>query len=160
MQQHKKFFSELNKTIALFKNVFEKHTIDPHSRIYRVFCWNISLWNQPRSWFFSNKHSASKYFSPRMIMHQENLDYEFHCKYKIGKYTHSHGKPHHKNTNAPRSLYWVYLRPLGNAQGGHTLLHLYTNKVVKRQNLTKIPITPSIIKQVHALVTLDDMLQR
>jgi hypothetical protein len=41
---------------------------------------------------------------------------------------------------------------MDNAQGGHELLHLQTNKVVKRRNLTKIPITPSIIKQVHALL--------
>jgi Ran GTPase-activating protein (RanGAP) involved in mRNA processing and transport len=43
-------------------------------------------------------------------------------------------------------------------QGGHELLHLQTNNVVKRSNLTKIPITPSIIKQVlHALAELDEM---
>jgi hypothetical protein len=44
-----------------------------------------------------------------------------------------------------------------NAQGGHELLHLQTNKVVKRRNLTKVPITPSIVKQVHALAELDKM---
>ena len=48
---------------------------------------------------------------------------------------------------------------MGNAQGAHCLLHLQTNKVVKRRNLTKIPITPSIIKKVHALATLEDMPQ-
>ena len=46
-----------------------------------------------------------------------------------------------------------------NSQGGHELLHLHTNKVVKHQNLTKILITPSIIKQVHALATLEYMPQ-
>ena len=46
-----------------------------------------------------------------------------------------------------------------NSQGGHEILHLQTNKVVKRRNLTKIPITPSIIKKVHALATLEDMPQ-
>jgi hypothetical protein len=46
---------------------------------------------------------------------------------------------------------------MDNAQGGHELLHLQTNKVVKRRNLTKIPITPSIIKQVHALAELEEM---
>ena len=48
---------------------------------------------------------------------------------------------------------------MGNAQGAHCLLHLQTNKVVKRRNLTKIPIMSSIIKQVHALATLDNMAQ-
>jgi hypothetical protein len=46
---------------------------------------------------------------------------------------------------------------MDNAQGGHELLHLQTNRVVKRRNLTKVPITPSIVKQVHALAELDDM---
>ena len=46
---------------------------------------------------------------------------------------------------------------MDNAQGGHELLHLHTNKVVKRRQLTKIPITPSNINQVHALAILDGM---
>jgi hypothetical protein len=46
---------------------------------------------------------------------------------------------------------------MDNAQGGHELLHLQTNRVVKRHTMTKISITPSIIKQVHALAVLDGM---
>ena len=46
---------------------------------------------------------------------------------------------------------------MDNAQGGHELLHLQTNQVVKRRTMANIPITPSIIKQVHALAVLDDM---
>jgi hypothetical protein len=92
-----------------------------------------------------------------MIMHHENLDYERHCKYQIGEYVQAHEEPIHTNTNAPRSLDCIYLRAMDNAQGGHELLHLQTNKVVKRRRLTKIPITPSIIKQVHALAVLDRM---
>ena len=48
---------------------------------------------------------------------------------------------------------------MDNSHNVHELLHLQTRNVVKRQNLTKIPITPSIIKQVHVLVTLDNMPQ-
>jgi hypothetical protein len=66
-------------------------------------------------------------------------------------------EPTHTNTNAPRSLDCIYLRPMDNGQGGHELLHLQTNKVVKRSNLAKIPITPSIVKQVHALAELEEM---
>jgi hypothetical protein len=107
---------------------------------------------------FPNKYGVSKYFSPRVIMHQENLEYEQHWKYQIGEYVQAHEEPKHTNTNAPRSLDCIYLQqPMDNAQGGHELLHLQTNKVVKRRTLTKIPITPSIIKQVHALVELDEM---
>jgi hypothetical protein len=107
--------------------------------------------------FFPNKNGVSKYFSPRMIMHKETLDYARHCKYQIGEYVQAHDKPDHTNMNAPRSLDCIYLRPMDNAQGGHELLHLQTNRVVKRRTMTKIPITPSIIKQVHALAVLDEM---
>ena len=115
----------------------------------------ISLARRRR--FFPNKYGVSNVFSPHMIMHQENLDYERHCKYQIGEYVQAHEEPTHTNTNAPRSLDCIYLRPMDNAQGGHELLHLQTNKIVKRSNLTKIPITPSIIKQVHALAELEEM---
>jgi hypothetical protein len=107
--------------------------------------------------FFPNKYGVSKVFSPRMIMHHENLDYERHCKYQIGEFVQAHEEPTHSNTDASRSLDCIYLRPLDNAQGGHELLRLQTNKVVKRRNLTKVPITPSIIKQVHALTEMDEM---
>jgi hypothetical protein len=107
--------------------------------------------------FFPNKYRVSKVFSPRMIMHQENLDYERNCKYQIGEYVQAHEEPKNTNTNAPRSLGCIYLRPMDNAQGGHELVHLQTNKVVKRRNLTKIPITPSIIKQEDALAELDEI---
>ncbi len=90
-------------------------------------------------------------------MRQENLDYARHCKYQIGEYLQAHNEPDHTNTNAQRSLDCIYLRPMDNAQGGHELLHLQTNQVVKRRTMANIPITPSIIKQVHALAVLDDM---
>ena len=85
------------------------------------------------------------------------MDYERYCKYKVGEYVQAHDNTHHKNKNSPLALDCVYLRPMENYQGSYELLHLYINKIVKRQNLTKILITPSIIKQVHSLATLDDM---
>jgi hypothetical protein len=90
-------------------------------------------------------------------MHKETLDYAHHCEYQIGEYVQAHDEPDHMNTNAPRSLDCIYLQPMDNAQGGHELLHLQTNRVVKRRMMTKIPITPSIMKQVHALAILDQM---
>jgi hypothetical protein len=92
-----------------------------------------------------------------MIMHQETLDYAHHCKYQIGEYVQAHDESDHTNTNAPRSLDCIYLRPMDNVQGGHELLHLQINRFVKRRTMTKIPINPSIIKQVHALAVLDEM---
>ena len=96
--------------------------------------------------FFPAKHGVSKYYSPRMILHQRNLDYTKHCQYALGTYVQAHEEPKISNTNAPRSLDCLYMRYNDNAQGGHELLHLQTNSLIKRRRVTPVPITPAIIK--------------
>jgi hypothetical protein len=36
--------------------------------------------------FFPAKHRISRYYRPRMILHQQNLDYSKHCKYFISMF--------------------------------------------------------------------------
>jgi hypothetical protein len=129
----------------------------PYTHLPRILVKYLVMESTKKLNFFPNKNGVSKYFSPRIIMHHETLDYKRHCKYQIGEYVQAHEEPQHTNTNASRSLDCIYLRPMDNAQGGHGLLHLQTNKVVKRRKLTKIPITSSIIKQVHAFAVLEEM---
>jgi hypothetical protein len=107
--------------------------------------------------FFPAKHGISKYYSPRMILHQKNLDYEKHLKYAFGTYVQAHDDPESKNNNAPRTLDCIYLRYSDAHQGGHELLHLQTNQLLRCQFVTPLPITPAIIKQVHALAEQDRM---
>jgi hypothetical protein len=92
-----------------------------------------------------------------MILHQDNIDYKRHCEYRIGEYVLAHDKPQKTNTNAPRALDCIYLRALDSIQEGHELLHLPTNSVIKRRKLTKIVLTPSIIRMVHRLAEIDNM---
>ena len=106
---------------------------------------------------FPNKHGVSKYYSPRMILHHQNIDYDRHCKFSTGMYVEGHDEPDPSNTNAPRSLDCIYLRPTNSAQGGHDLLHLATNKQITRRKVTACPITPSIIRQVHAIAEMEGM---
>jgi hypothetical protein len=101
--------------------------------------------------YFPNKNGVSKYYSPRMILHQENIDYDRHCEYRFGEYVLAHDEPKRTNTNAPRALDCMYLRALGSIQEGHELLHLPTNAVITRRKLTKMVLTPSIIRMVHRL---------
>ena len=103
----------------------------------RIFVKYLIMESTKKLGFFINKNGVLKYFSPRMIIHQENLDYGRHCKYQIGEYVQAHYKPQHKNTNFPRSLGFVYLHPMETSQGGPELLHLQTNKVVEQSNLKK-----------------------
>ena len=109
--------------------------------------------------FFPAKHGISRYYSPRMILHQENLNYNKHCVYSFGTYVQAHDEPGQLNTNRPRTLDCIYLRYNANQQGGHELLHLQTNRVIIRRNVTPIPITPTIIRQVHRLAELEGMPQ-
>lgn len=105
--------------------------------------------------FFPAKHGVSEYYSPRMILHQRNFDYNRHCQYSLGAYVQAHNEPDPSNTNAPHTLDCIYLRYNDNAQGGHECLHLQSNRIVLRRCITPIPITPSVIARVHALADQD-----
>jgi hypothetical protein len=105
------------------------------------------------------KNGISQYYSPRMILHQRNLDYDKHCQYAFGTYVQAHDEPDPSNTNAPRTLDCIYLRYNDNEQGGHDLLHLQTNRMITHRHVgvTPIPITPAIIKMVHCIAEQDGM---
>ena len=64
--------------------------------------------------YFPARNGVSKVFKPRMILHQENIDYDHHCQYTIGEYFLAHDEPQPSNTNAPRALDCVYLRLTNN----------------------------------------------
>eukprot|EP00957_Ditylum_brightwellii_P072218 5489861-Ditylum_brightwellii.AAC.1 len=91
-------------------------------------------------------HGVSKHYSPRMILHQENLSFNQYCKYTFGEYVLAHNEPDQTNIQAPRALDCVYLHPSA-GDSGHNLLHLQTNAIVNCQSLTSMPLTPSIVKQ-------------
>ena len=90
-------------------------------------------------------------------MHKENLEWEKHCKYCIGDYVQACEDATIKNNNKARTLDCLYLRPAGNDQGGHDLLHLPANEVINRAYLITTPINKAIIRQVHALAVKDKM---
>ena len=76
---------------------------------------------------FPAKYDVSKHYSPRIILHKENIDYDRHYKYILGEYVQAHEDEIIKNNNAPRSLDCMHLIPTANYQGGHELMHLQTN---------------------------------
>ena len=59
--------------------------------------------------FFPAKHGVSKHYSPRMILHQENLDYAQHGIHTFGEYVLGHDEPHPSNTLKARALDCIYL---------------------------------------------------
>ena len=107
----------------------------------------------------SGKYGVSKYYSPRMILHQQNLDYEKHYKFALGTYVQGHNEPLHTNTSAAQSLDCIYLRYHASKQGGHELLHLQTNQLVVRRIVTSVPMSPAIIHQIHSITKHEGMLK-
>ena len=51
--------------------------------------------------FFPAKYGVSKYYSPRMILHQHNLDLSKHCKHALGEYVIGIHESEATNTNKP-----------------------------------------------------------
>ena len=129
----------------------------PFSRLPRIMIKILVIDSAKKLNFFPSKHGISKYYSPRMILHQRNLDYSKHCQYAFGTYVQAHDEPDPSNTTAPRTLDCIYLRYSDNEQGGHDLLHLQTNHMITRHHIIPIPITPAIIKQVDHIAKMDGM---
>jgi hypothetical protein len=107
--------------------------------------------------FFPSRGGVSSYYSPRMILHQQNLDYNKHCSIAFGTYVQAHHEPDPQNAQLPRTLDCIYLRYTDNDQGGHHLLDLRTGSTIKRQTVTPVPITNNIIELVHQMATNDEM---
>ena len=56
-----------------------------------------------------------------------------------------------KNTNRPRTIDEIYLRPERNMQGVHELMDFQTFRVIVRSRVTEIPVTELIIKSVEQM---------
>ena len=95
--------------------------------------------------------TVSEYYSPHMILKWPNLDWSKHCQFEFGTYVQANQDNNPTNTNRPRTIDGIYLRPCWDRQGGHEILNLETGEVVSRQYVTAIPITSTIICAVKAM---------
>ena len=108
--------------------------------------------------FFPPKGGVSPYYSPREIVTGQRLDYNKKCKIPTLSYVLAHDEPTPSNTQAPRGLDCLYLRPAPHStQGGHECWHLATQKVIIRRKVTRIPVTASVIAAVEAAAKADKM---
>ena len=55
--------------------------------------------------FFPVKYRVSKYYSPRMILYQQNLEYDKYCKFSVNTYVQGHNEPLHKIL--PPQDHWI-----------------------------------------------------
>ena len=68
---------------------------------------------------FQGKHGVLKYYIPRMIVCQENVDYEKHLKIPFGTYMLANKDPKPTNTNASSILDYIHLQDTYSLQVGH-----------------------------------------
>jgi hypothetical protein len=129
----------------------------PYSRLPRIVIQVLTMESAKMSNYFVPKGGVSKFYSPRMIVTKDNLNYNKHCLIPLGTYVQADHEATFKNDNHPCTLDCMYLRYINNDQGGHELLDLRTGKTICHQTVTKVPITTSIIKLVHAIVAQDGM---
>jgi hypothetical protein len=100
---------------------------------------------------FPVKGGVSKYFSPRAIITNETLDYEKHCKIPFGSYVQATHETKATNSNLPRTLDAIYLRPHDTIQGGHELFDLTSGRVITRSTVKVIPVTQMVIDAVKRM---------
>jgi len=129
----------------------------PFERLPAIMIKILAMESAKKLNFFPPKGGVSKHYSPRMILHQENIDYDKHCAVPFGAYVQAHEEPSPTNTQHPRTIDCIYLRYLSNKQGGHELLNLATGKTITRRKVTPLPTPPSIIALVHAMAERDGM---
>jgi hypothetical protein len=101
---------------------------------------------------FPAKGGVSAYFSPHVIMTGKDLDYEKHCKVPFGAYIQANEFNDPTNTNAPRIIDAIYLRPMHNArQGGHQVMNLETGRQTTATKVVELPMTEHIIRAVEKM---------
>ena len=102
--------------------------------------------------FFPAKGGVSAYLSPHVLVGGQNLDYENYCQVPFGAYVQANQENDPKNTNAPRTIDAIYLRPVpSNIQGGHELMDLNSGRLITRPRVWEIPITDIVIKAVEKM---------
>jgi hypothetical protein len=96
----------------------------PYKAIPRIMINYLAMIQANKLNLFPVKGGVSKYYSPRMILNQTNLDYTKHCVVPFGAYVQANHESTKTSSNVTRTLDAIYLRPAQNQQGGHELMDL------------------------------------
>ena len=123
----------------------------PYKALPRIMIRYLAMYQVNQLNLFPVKGGVSAYYSPRMILNQENLDYAKHCSVPFGAYVQANHETNRTNSNATRTLDAIYLRPAQNQQGGHELMDLNSGQVITRNIVHEIPVTDVVIKAVETM---------
>jgi hypothetical protein len=121
----------------------------PYKAIPRIMINYLAMIQANKLNLFPVKGGVSKYYSPRMILNQTNLDYTKHCVVPFGAYIQANHESTKTSSNVTRTLDAIYLRPAQNQQGGHELMDLNSGQLISRNIVQEIPVTDVVIKAVE-----------
>ena len=93
--------------------------------------------------------------SPQVLFTQCPIDFQKQCTIEFGSYVQAIHENKPTNTPASRSLDGIYLGPLDNIQGGHSVLNLKTGKVLTRHKVRVVPLPDVVRDHVVALGVAD-----
>jgi hypothetical protein len=88
----------------------------PYKVLPRVMLRYLAMVSTEQLNLFPAKGGVSAYLSPHVILSGRDFDYA--KQYPFGAYVQANNDPKPTNTNAPRTLDCIYLRPARNKQGG------------------------------------------
>jgi hypothetical protein len=83
----------------------------PYKAIPRIMINYLAMIQANKLNLFPVKGGVSKYYSPRMILNQTNLDYTKHCVVPFGAYIQANHESTKTSSNVTRTLDSIYLRP-------------------------------------------------
>jgi hypothetical protein len=121
----------------------------PYKAIPRIMINYLAMIQANKLNLFPVNGGVSKYYSPRMILNQTNLDYTKHCVVPFGAYIQANHESTKTSSNVTRTLDAIYLRPAQNQQGGHELMDLNSGQLISRNIVHEIPVTDVVIKAVE-----------
>ena len=145
---------EIEQSIRVIKEQFRTaYYCLPYRQIPKTMIKYLAMKVTSDLNLFPVKGGVSDFYSPNVILSRQNLDYKKHCMYEFGSYVQANQVNNPKNSNKPRTIDGIYLRPTKTLQGGHEILDLNTNRVITRPKVTVIPISDIVIKRVEEMAT-------
>ena len=123
----------------------------PYDKLPRNMLKHLAMISAHQLNLLPAKRGISEYYSSHVIMGKKNIDYEKHCQINFGAYIQANQENVPTNTEAPRTIDAIYLRPLNNIQGGHELMNLSTGSIITRNKVREVPATELVIRAVEKM---------
>ena len=105
--------------------------------------------------YFTVKGGLSPYDSPRVIVDQQTLDYNKHCKITFGAFVQKDNDNNMKNSNISRTIDGIYLLSLNKILGVHEIFGLHSHRVITIWKIVEIPITNEINKHIEDITACE-----